>query len=36
MGDLTRKEVKEVRDKVPILGDIPLLGRLFSTKGSTT
>ena len=36
MGGLTREEVKEVRDKVPILGDIPLLGRLFSSKGSTT
>ena len=36
MGGLTREEVKEVRDKVPILGDIPLVGRLFASKGSTT
>ncbi len=29
MGGLTRDEVKTVNDKVPILGDIPGLGRLF-------
>jgi len=36
MGGLTREEVKKVHDKVPILGDLPLLGRLFRTKGETT
>jgi general secretion pathway protein D len=36
MGGLTREEVKKVSDKVPILGDIPLLGRLFRSKGQTT
>jgi len=35
MGGLTREEVKKVRDKVPILGDLPLLGRLFRSKGET-
>jgi general secretion pathway protein D len=35
MGGLTREEVKEVNDKVPILGDIPLLGRLFRSKSET-
>lgn len=35
MGGLTREEVKQVNDKVPILGDIPLLGRLFRSKGET-
>jgi len=35
MGGLTREEVKQVKDKVPILGDIPLLGRLFQSKGET-
>ena len=36
MGGLTREEVKKVSDKVPILGDIPLLGRLFRTKGESS
>ncbi len=36
MGGLTREEVKKVTDKVPILGDLPLLGRLFRSKGQTT
>jgi general secretion pathway protein D len=36
MGGLTREEVKKVEDKVPILGDIPLLGRAFRSKGEST
>ncbi|MDA0346037.1 MAG: hypothetical protein O3C43_01535 [Verrucomicrobia bacterium] len=36
MGGLTREEVKEVNDKVPFLGDIPLLGRFFQSKGEST
>lgn len=36
MGGLTREEVKTVEDKVPFLGDIPGLGRLFRSKGETT
>ncbi|HUL52338.1 MAG TPA: hypothetical protein VLT83_02900 [Opitutaceae bacterium] len=36
MGGLTREEVKKVEDKVPILGDIPLLGRVFRTKGESS
>ncbi|HTX64755.1 MAG TPA: hypothetical protein VMD31_03215 [Opitutaceae bacterium] len=35
MGGLTREEVKKVEDKVPILGDIPLLGRAFRSKGQS-
>ena len=35
MGGLTREEVKVVDDKVPFLGDIPLLGRLFRSKGES-
>jgi general secretion pathway protein D len=35
MGGLTRDEVKSVNDKVPFLGDIPVLGRLFSSEGET-
>jgi general secretion pathway protein D len=36
IGGLTREEVKTVNDKVPLLGDIPLLGRLFQSKGETS
>jgi len=36
MGGLTREEVKKVRDKVPILGDIPLIGRAFRSEGRST
>jgi general secretion pathway protein D len=35
MGGLTRDEVKSISDKVPILGDIPGLGRLFRSEGET-
>ena len=33
IGGLTREEVKTVKDKVPILGNIPGLGRLFPIGG---
>jgi general secretion pathway protein D len=36
MGGLMREESKEVKDKVPILGDLPLLGKLFRSRGETT
>ena len=36
IGGLTREEVKTVNDKVPILGDIPLLGTAFRSNGKTT
>ena len=35
MGGLTREEVKKVSDKVPVLGDIPLLGRMFRSKSES-
>jgi len=35
MGGLTREEVRNVDDKVPILGDLPLVGRLFRSKGES-
>jgi general secretion pathway protein D len=35
MGGLTHEEVKEVHDKIPILGDIPLLGKMFRSKSET-
>jgi general secretion pathway protein D len=36
MGGLTREEVKKVEDKVPVLGDVPLLGRLFRSRGESS
>ncbi len=35
MGGLTREEVKTVNDKVPVLGDLPLIGRAFRSKGES-
>ncbi len=35
MGGLTRDEVKSTSDKVPVLGDIPGVGRLFRSEGET-
>lgn len=32
MGGLIREDVQDVEDKVPLLGDIPVIGRLFQTK----
>ena len=32
VGGLMREDVQNVNDKVPILGDLPLIGRLFQTK----
>lgn len=32
VGGLMREDVQNVEDKVPVLGDIPLIGRLFQTK----
>ena len=36
MGGLTREQVVSVKDKVPLLGDIPLIGRLFRSKGESS
>ncbi len=32
MGGLIREDVQDVEDKVPLLGDIPYVGRLFQSK----
>ncbi len=32
LGGLIREDVQDVEDKIPLLGDIPILGRLFKTK----
>lgn len=36
LGGLTREDVRTIEDSVPILGDIPLIGRLFQSKGKTS
>ncbi|RKX30461.1 MAG: type II secretory pathway, component PulD [Verrucomicrobia bacterium] len=36
MGGLTREEVKTIDDKIPVLGDVPLLGRLFRSQGESS
>lgn len=35
LGGLTREEVLTLDDQVPVLGDIPLIGRLFQSKAET-
>ncbi len=32
VGGLMREDIQNIEDKVPILGDIPILGRLFQSK----
>ncbi len=32
LGGLVREDIQKVNDKVPVLGDVPLVGRLFRTK----
>jgi general secretion pathway protein D len=35
IGGLTREEVKTVNDKIPVLGNIPLVGRLFQSSAES-
>jgi general secretion pathway protein D len=35
LGGLIRDDVQNINDKVPILGDIPLIGRMFQSKAVT-
>ncbi len=35
LGGLTRDEVKYINDKVPVLGDVPMLGKLFRSEGES-
>jgi len=32
LGGLIREDTQEINDKVPVLGDLPLVGRLFQSK----
>jgi general secretion pathway protein D len=34
LGGLIREDTQEVNDKIPVLGDLPLVGRLFQSKVS--
>lgn len=36
MGGLTREHSVRVADRIPVLGDLPLLGRLFRNEGEST
>jgi len=36
LGGLIAEDVRKLKDKVPILGDIPFLGRLFRNESSAT
>ena len=36
LGGMIRDEVSVVEDKYPVLGDIPLIGRFFQTKGRSS
>ena len=36
IGGLTRNEIKTINDSVPVLGDLPIVGRLFQSKGEST
>lgn len=36
IGGLVRDDKEETEDKIPILGDIPLLGNLFRSRGTRT
>ncbi|MBI4658939.1 MAG: hypothetical protein HY735_08855, partial [Verrucomicrobia bacterium] len=36
LGGLIAEDVSKMKDKVPVLGDIPLLGRLFRSESMTT
>jgi general secretion pathway protein D len=35
MGGLIREDMQNINDKVPFLGDLPLIGRLFQSKAVT-
>jgi general secretion pathway protein D len=36
LGGLIRDDMQNINDKVPILGDIPMIGRLFQSKAVTS
>ena len=36
LGGLITEDVTKFKDKVPVLGDLPLVGRLFRSESSQT
>jgi len=34
LGGLISEDVRKTKDKVPVLGDIPLLGKLFTSESN--
>lgn len=36
LGGLITEDVRNVKDKVPVLGDVPLIGRLFRSESKST
>src|SRR5690606_21606378 len=36
LGGLLSEDVRRLKDKVPVLGDIPLVGRFFRSESSST
>jgi general secretion pathway protein D len=34
LGGLIREDTQEINDKIPVLGDLPIIGRLFQSKVS--
>ncbi len=36
LGGLIREDIQSVNDKVPLLGDLPLIGRLFQSKAMSS
>jgi general secretion pathway protein D len=36
IGGMLKQEVTDVEDKTPVLGDIPLVGRLFQSEANST
>jgi len=36
LGGLISENVNKVKDKVPVLGDLPLVGRFFRSEASST
>jgi general secretion pathway protein D len=36
LGGLLAEDVQKIKDKVPIIGDLPLVGRFFRSESSTT
>ena len=35
LGGLIRDDIQTINDRVPLLGDLPLVGRLFQSKATT-